>query len=261
MGLFYTIAKYTNYKLKSINEHKIHSPFVYELVTDVLYDKNPFYVFDDIESIRAKLKLSTKKITVSDYGANASYKNSNIKSIASIVNTSSKRKKYCEVLFKLVNKYKPLNIIELGTNLGISSMYIASGNKNSRVVTIEGCPNLSKIAQINFNKLGLNNIQLINGVFDESFPKVLEGFNAIDFIFFDGNHRKEATLNYFYKGLEKVHNDSIFVFDDIYWSKGMTEAWEEIKQNSKVTCTIDIFEMGIVFFKKELSKEHFIVNF
>ena len=89
--------------------------------------------------------------------------------------------------------------------------------------------------------------------------KELKEHNQLDFVFFDGNHKKKPTLSYFKQCLEVAHEDSIFIFDDIYWSTEMTEAWQEIKKHPKVTLSIDCFEMGIVFFKKEQAKEHFTV--
>ncbi len=79
-------------------------------------------------------------------------------------------------------------------------------------------------------------------------------------LFIDGNHQKEATLAYFEKLLPTVHNDSVMIFDDIHWSKGMEEAWEIIKQHSEVRVTIDTFQWGLVFFRREQEKEHFVIR-
>ena len=79
-------------------------------------------------------------------------------------------------------------------------------------------------------------------------------------VYFDGNHQKAATLEYFQHCLQFVNNESFFIFDDIHWSKEMESAWEEIKKHPKVKVTIDTFQWGIVFFRKEQEKEHFIIR-
>ena len=117
------------------------------------------------------------------------------------------------------------------------------------------------MAQINFDKIGFENIELVNDTFDHFLPKHLATTSGLDFVFFDGNHQKEATINYFNLCVKKIHNETIFVFDDIHWSEGMTNAWEVIKKNPKVTSTIDLFFMGIVFFNPDLSKENFVLKF
>lgn len=146
----------------------------------------------------------------------------------------------------------------MGTSLGISTLYQAKADGRARVITLEGCPEIAAVAQENFKRLKANNIELMTGNFSTTLPQALRKMQRIDYVFFDGNHRKTATLNYFHEALKYAHEGSVFVFDDIYWSQEMMEAWEEIKAHPQVTLTIDIFYMGIVFFRKEqVTKEHF----
>lgn len=255
------ILNYIKYLLKAKNQHGIHSPFVYELYNNVIKDQTPFYVFQDIESIRAKLLLSNLEIEVSDYGAGSQLHSSNKRKISAIAKNSLKVPKYAQLLFRLVNRFKPKNVLELGTSLGISTMYLASSSTKSNVTTIEGCSNVTKVAQINFDKLGCKNIRLVNQQFDTFLPEYLKTVPTLDFVFFDGNHTKEATLRYFNWCVEKANEQSVFVFDDIYWSNGMNETWQEIKQHQKITTTIDLFAIGIVFFNPDLSNEHFVLRY
>lgn len=261
MNKFNFILNYFKYLLKARNQHGIHSPFVYELYNNVIKDQTPFYIFQDIESIRAKLLLSNLEIEMSDYGAGSQLHSSNKRKISAIAKNSLKAQKYAQLLFRLVNRFKPQNVLELGTSLGISTLYLASSSTKSNVTTIEGCPNVAKVAQINFDKLGCKNIHLVNQQFDTFLPEYLKTVSSLDFVFFDGNHTKEATLRYFNWCVEKAHEQSIFVFDDIYWSKGMNEAWKEIKQHPKITTTIDLFAVSIVFFNPDLSNEHFVLRY
>jgi len=244
-----------------VNQHGIHSPFLYELYNNVIIDQTPFYVFDDIESIRAKLLLTHMSIKINDFGAGSSVNPAKSRKISDIAKNTLKAKKYGQLLFRLVNRFQPNLILELGTSLGVSTLYLASSNSKSNVVTVEGCPNVAKVAQINFDKIGVKNVELVNKKFDDFLPNYLNQIKQLDFVFFDGNHTKEATLRYFDWCLDKAVPTSVFVFDDIYWSKGMKEAWKEIKKHPKITTTIDLFAMGIVFFNTDLSKEDFVLKY
>ena len=237
--------------------HGIHSPFVFDLYNEVINKKGDYYSFDKIEHLRKKLLLSKKEIDVTDLGTGKSGK----RIIGEIAGRSLKEKKYCELLFRLVYYFKPTAILELGTSLGITTSYLASANKNAKVITIEGCPNTAAEAKKSFESLGLNNIETVTGDFENVLSSVIRHPSSIDFIFFDGNHRKEPTLKYFKQCLEVAHNDSVFVFDDIHWSDEMEEAWEQIKSHPDVRVTIDLFFLGLVFFRKEQVKENFIIRF
>jgi len=234
---------------------------LYEFYNNVICDDNPFYVYEDIESIRAKLLLTDMEITIEDHGAGSKVNNSNKRKIKDIAKNTVKSPKYGQLLFRMVNHFKPATILELGSSLGISTMYLAAPSRKIKLTTVEGCPNTAKVAQINFDKIGFENIELIKDTFDHFLPNHLAKIKALDFVFFDGNHQKEATINYFNLCVEKIHNKTVFVFDDIHWSEGMAEAWEEIKKHPKITSSIDLFFIGIVFFNPDLSKENFVLKF
>lgn len=261
MNKLHLISQYLNYFFKARNQHGIHSPYVYELYNNVIKDQTPFYIFKDIESIRAKLLLSNIEIEINDFGAGSSVNKSNKRRINDIAKNSLKAPKYAQLLFRLVNRFKPTDVLELGTSLGVSTLYLAGANSKTQVTTVEGCPNILRVAKINFDKLGLKNINLINQPFEIFLPDYLKTVSSLDFVFFDGNHTKDATLNYFNWCVEKTNQQTVFVFDDIYWSKGMNEAWDEIKQHQKITTTIDLFAVGIVFFNSDLSKENFMLRY
>lgn len=244
-----------------MNEHGVHSPFVYELLLSTIYNKRNFYAYLQIEKLRNALSLSDEKLECVDLGAGSHVKNASKKSVKDIVSSAAKSPKYAQLIFRLVNHFQPNTILELGTSLGISSAYMAAANSKSKIITIEGCKEIADVATKNFQKLEFKNIEQHIGNFDEVLSGVLKKINQLDFVFFDGNHRKEPTLNYFKQCLEKANEQSVFVFDDIYWSSEMKEAWEEIKNHEKVTVTLDLFYMGIVFFRKEQVKEHFIITF
>jgi predicted O-methyltransferase YrrM len=137
--------------------------------------------------------------------------------------------------------------LELGTSLGISTSFLASAYSKSNVVTIEGCPQTAKVAQQTFDDLKLRNIELIVGQFDEKLDSALTENEPFDLIYIDGNHREEATIRYFEQIEKHAAKEAVFILDDIYWSAGMTRAWEKIKGHKNVSVTLDLFRMGIVF--------------
>lgn len=256
--------KYFNYYLSASNGkgHGVHSPFVFDFIKMVLNDNNNYPDYNPIEKLRKELLQDNRVIEVEDFGAGSLAVPHKQKKVSDIAGSFLKPKKFAHLLFRIVKYYKPKTIIELGTSLGITSSYLASVNKSSEVYTLEGSVNTASIAQENFNKLGLHNIKLIPGNFDDTLPGLISKLDQVDLAFVDGNHRKEPTLNYFNQFLHRATEDSIFIFDDIHWSAEMEEAWKEIRQHPSVTLTIDLFFIGLVFFKKDFkAKQHFSIRF
>lgn len=235
----------------------MHSPFVFDFMKHVLYDHRHFYAYDEIEKMRENLLKGDLTLEVTDYGTGTSSK----RSLKSIIKTSVKPAKQAQLLFRIVDHYKCYKILELGTSLGLTALYLASASKNSNVITLEGDPQIALQAQKNFNALKKKNILLCTGKFEETLNSALTLQDKTDLIFFDGNHREEATLQYFQQSLHHADERSIFIFDDIHWSRGMKKAWHIVQVNERVTITIDLFYLGIVFFRKELSKQHFVLRF
>ena len=253
------ITSYLKFLRRSTNAHGVHSPFVYDLVRQCFYDKSPKDWYKLFENYRGALLRNKSTIEFEDLGAgskNLQHKQRKISKIASNAGITVKRAK---LLGRLSAYFGCENILELGTSLGIATASLALANPKSKIITLEGCKNTAKVAKDSFNKFDLSNIELITGNFKETLPQALSN-KTYDLIFFDGNHQKEATLDYFNQSLEHIHNDSVFIFDDIYWSKGMQEAWQIIKAHPKVTLSIDTFRWGIVFFRKGQEKQHFTVR-
>lgn len=254
------IIRYLKYLFKAKTVYSVHSPFVFDVVSNVIQNQKRYYAYNEVEALRSELLSSSEIIEVNDFGAN-SKKRIKKRKVKEIAAGSAKSAKYGQLLFRLVNQFKPQYVLELGTSLGISTLYQALPNKNAKFISIEGCPNISSIALKNFQKFNLNNIELITGNFDEILESVLKKFHQIDYVFFDGNHTKESTLKYFGQCAKLSHNNTIFVFDDINWSDEMQSAWECIKAHPKVKITIDLFFLGLVFFRQEQEKEDFVIMF
>ncbi|MDP4265944.1 MAG: class I SAM-dependent methyltransferase [Bacteroidota bacterium] len=254
------LFRFIKYKFTSVTIYKIHSPFVFKLCEDILHNDTSFYDHTLIESLRTILLADNNKINVSDYGAGSLINNKRSRKIKKIT-AYAQSPKYAGLLSRIVYYFKPSSIIELGTSVGISAMYLATPCKTVPVYSIEGCPETAALANKNIEKLKYKNIHIINGTFDDVLPQILTKTSNPSLIFFDGNHRKDPTLKYFNTCLKHIDNESIMIFDDIHWSDEMEQAWNEIKNHPDVTVSIDLFHLGLVFFKKELSKQNFIIRF
>ncbi|GGZ81126.1 O-methyltransferase [Algibacter mikhailovii] len=236
----------------------MHSPFVYNLVTQCFYDQTNFEDYILLKNYRKSLLTNTSKIVVSDLGAGSrvmKQKERHISNIAAKAGTSNKRAK---LLYRLTNYLEPDKVLELGTSLGIATHAISLGNPKTKITSIEGCPATATFSTNQLKRYNINNVSIITGDFNNEIKNLKT--NTYDLVFFDGNHQKEATLSYFESLLDNTNNNSVFIFDDIYWSQGMTEAWEMIKKHPKVTVTIDTFFWGFVFFRTEQAKEDFTIR-
>ena len=235
----------------------MHSPFVFDFIKNVLKDKKKYDCYNKIETIRKELLSNNQIIEVEDFGAGSAIIKTNKRIVKDIAASSLKPKKYAQLLFRMVQYYKPSagsggqTILELGTSFGITTSYLASGNTAAAIYTCEGAAAIAAIAKNNFETLSLKNIHLTEGDFTQTLPGLLSQLKQIDFAFVDGNHRKEPTIEYFDKLLEYSTSSTILVFDDIHWSKEMEEAWALIRQHPAVTLSIDLFFIGIVFFNQD----------
>ncbi len=239
--------------------YDVHSPFVYALAEAMLEDNRHYYAFSMIEPLRQRLLQNQDKINVVDYGAGSKMNNQPIRPINSIAKSALSPPFQTRMLFRLVNHLKPKTMLEMGTSLGISTMYQAAAAMNGQMITLEGSPEIAKVAQSMFKMYqDPLNIDLRVGQFVQTLPSALQQLEKLDYAFIDGNHRHTPTLTYFQKCLNYAHDQSVFVFDDIHWSSEMETAWEQIKANPRVTLTIDLYFMGLVFFRKEnKAKQHF----
>ncbi len=256
-----TALKYIQHYITGQTRHDAHSPFMYKLITKCIKRKGDTGMCMRIEKLKAELKKSPDTITVVDYGAGTGQGNTYQAPVAKIAANSAIGRRHGRLLHKLVRYFNPGLVLELGTSLGIGTAYMASATDEVKVLTIEGSPETAALAGKNFNRLGLQNIKQQVGNFDEALPAIISNNPRLDMVFFDGNHRLEPTLRYFEQCLQGVHNDTVFVFHDIHWSAEMEEAWETIKNHPQVSVTVDLFFSGLVFFRHELSKQHYRLRF
>ncbi|MCD4679622.1 MAG: class I SAM-dependent methyltransferase [Bacteroidales bacterium] len=255
------VLRYIKYYLRARNSYSLHSPFVFELYTKVISDKQKYPEYKIVEKRRRELLRNKRLISVFDMGAGAVKHPESFRRIKTIIKRSSSTPAKAQLLFRLARYFNPEKILELGTSMGISTMYLSCGAPQSEIITIEGCSNISSVAESNFRKAKITNIQQNIGNFEILLPKILKKMQHVDLLFVDGDHKKEKVVDYFEKCLEYSGSESVFIFDDIHWSNGMESAWEMIINHPRVKVSIDLFYFGILFFKEELSKERFILRF
>ena len=254
----YQITSYIKFLLSSTNQHGVHSPFVYSFVTKCLYDKTKFDNYKKLNQYKNDLLNSSIELHVVDLGEGSKKMANKQRHVSQMAKTSSSSKKNTKLLYRVAKYFDFKKTLELGTSLGMGTYALSLANPKAKITTIEGCPNTSAFAKSQLENQDIANVEFMEGNFEDIIPRLKD--ENYDFIFFDGHHNKVATIKYFESLLPKIHNETVFVFDDIYWSKGMTEAWEYIKNHKLVTVTVDCFHLGFVFFRKEQAKEHFKIR-
>ena len=255
-----SVKKYFEYLLRARDEHSIHSPFLFDFYTKAVKNKVVPEEFHSIEAIRSALSKSDKSIQIQDFGAGSLADASKVRKVKNILKSAEKPLRLRQLLFRTVQYFQPSVLIDIGTSFGITTMAQAAAVPSAKVYTFEGCLETAQIAKSNFSEAGFRNIELTEGNFDDTLKPQIDALPSVDYVFFDGNHRLEPTLKYFDICLQKAHNNSVFIFDDIYWSDEMEEAWRQIKNHPSVTLSLDFFFLGMIFFKRELSKEHFTLK-
>lgn len=249
---FITTADYPN----AIKNKKLT-----DIIQQVFYNHGMYYAYDKAEEWRKLLLNSPQNIEVEDYGAGSHKNNSKQKSVKNIAKHATQRTNYSRLLFRLINHFKPKNVLELGTSLGVSTMYMAFADSRIKIHTIEGCQAIQQIAKSGFDKYHLKNINAHLGKFDELLPELLPKIQPLEMVYIDGNHAKEPTIDYFNLCLKYAGEKCIFVFDDIRWSKQMYEAWLEISINDNISVAIDTFFVGIVFVNNNLKNNALKLRF
>lgn len=256
--MIFQISAYLKFLARSTNQHGVHSPFVFSLVTQCFYDRKKYAVYDLLQKYRTQLEENHTIISVSDFGSGSKIFKSNQRKVSAIAKTAGIKSKNAKLLYRLAAYLEPKSILEIGTSLGMATAALALGAKNGTITSVEGCPETAAIALKNLQDLKISNISVRCDSFENFLSRVEN--QQFDFVYFDGNHTQEATLKYFHALLPTITNDTCWIFDDIYWSADMQQAWQKIVNHPKVTVSIDTFQWGIVFFRSEQQKEHFTIR-
>lgn len=261
MRLLFPIISYLSYYLKAVNEHSLHSPFIYDFYTNIVKPHKMYYAFDKIESYRKHYLQQQEIVHLNELGAGSHHNSSLNRSIGDIARHSLSSSKLSQLLFKIIHHFQFQTVIELGTSLGINSLYMEAANPAGKVFTFEGSNSMVEKSRELFEQANISNIQIIQGNIDEQLPLFLNKIVELDLVYFDANHRYEPTLKYFEWCSPKAHSQSVFIIGDIHWSKEMRLAWKDIQLHPNVMLTLDLYEAGLVFFKNQPQKQHFVLEF
>lgn len=257
--MLYQFQAFLRFYWGAVTKYQLHSPFVFELVQAVLADRRRYYAFRDAELLREKMLSSDVALDVTDFGTGASRgtKKRSLRQIARLAGSSAEQGRR---LFRLAQWLAPKTMLELGSSVGISTMYLASAARNTPFLSLEGCPQTAEVARTNTEMLGLKSVNIIAGAFEKTLLPALEQLQQVDLVYLDGNHRLAPTLQYFETCLPFAREQSVFIFDDIHWSPEMQTAWEHIQQHPKVNLTIDFFDFALAFVNPDFKvKQHWKV--
>lgn len=258
MSRLFQVKTYLNYWLDSVNEHSLHSPFLYDLYTKYInLEPEPDL---QIEKLRFDLRKTHREIRAEDVGAQSKHFTGSTRKISEIAETSLSNVRFSSLYQRLTEYVEAKTIIELGTSFGLNTLYLAK-KKNAKVYTFEGSGSIAEVAEDTFRFSGVTNIEIIKGNINSTLYSTLSRLPKIDFAFIDANHQYEPTKKYFEELLMKVHHKSMLVIDDIHGSPGMNKAWREICNHDLVHTSLDLYRCGILFFDPSLTKQHVVLQF
>jgi predicted O-methyltransferase YrrM len=252
----FQIRSYLTYWLDAVDQHSLHSPFFFDFYSGVVKgaEKHPPIAAD----LRKKLETDPRTVVVEDFGTGSRL--NNVRTISSIALKSLSSPRFSAMFSRIIQRYEHKTIIELGTSLGINTLYLAR-NREAKIYTFEGSKSIAELALLTFEFAGHKNIKLIQGNIDSTYPDFLTTLRKIDFLFIDANHTYEATIKYFTDSLPKTHEKTVIVIDDIHASPAMEKAWKKIIENPLVHSSADIYRCGVLFFDPSLNKQHVILQF
>lgn len=261
MGKISLVKGYIHYWLNAVNKHSLQAPFVYDFYVKIISENPIEPVFSKIEAHRNAYLQDHRLIAVNSPGATSQLSAKKQRKISNIARHSLSSATFSHLLYRIVDWKKPKVIFELGTSLGINTLYLSAAYPEAMIYTFEGCPQTADIARKLFEEWELKNITLVEGNIDQTLHQILSEIETVDFVYMDANHRYGPTLAYYKLLHTKANADSIFVIDDIYWSSGMYKAWKCIKAREEVKLSLDIFDAGLLFFLPLYKKQHYTLMF
>ncbi|MBB4080711.1 putative O-methyltransferase YrrM [Lewinella aquimaris] len=237
--------------------YDVHSPFLSEFVREVYHDDRTYYAFQLIRHLRAYWDTRKDSVGLQSLGAKSRTTRRSRRSVASLVRSNAIGRRAGEFLFRLALWHRPSRIVELGTNAGISTLYLHAADTRIPLHTVEGNPEVAALATETFRRAGVSpQLRSFTATFREYLDNQLPKDKTRLLAFIDGDHRHAPTIAYVTRLLEVATDDSIIVVADIHWSRGMETAWKELKQLPRVTASIDTYHFGILFLRPELRGPH-----
>jgi len=255
------VNQYLKHLFKSFHLHGIHSPFVFEFEKKCLRDSSYYQDYERLSRFRESVKNTPTVLQIQDHGAGSQVFKSNTRNTADILKHNSSSVKMSRLLYRVVRYFKPQQVLELGTSLGIATHAMATAAPDAQIKSIEGSAAIADFTSNHLENHQVDNVCITTNTFDDFLDKLLKETNShqYDLVYLDGHHDGAATIVYFERLLAYSHNDTVFILDDIYWSRDMTAAWNKLCKHSKVSASVDIFEIGFLFLRKEQPQQRFHV--
>ena len=218
---------YLKYLLQRKTEFSVHSPFVYDFMKKVLYDHGSNRDYDLM--LRISRLLDGKKFP-----------------------TRSRRKE-ARLLYRLVRFFEPETVLTFGQLSALNTSALALGNLQTKVY-LEQSPDFLET----LNSMGVVNVNLIrhNENKEEQFERENTGF-----VYYSFDDFGEDTWNNLEDGFGEVDEDTVLIFEGIHHSHRTEAAWEAIKANEDVTLSIDVYSIGMVFFREGIEKQDFVLKY
>lgn len=257
MANYHQLKAFTRHWLTSVDKHSIHSPFFFDFYNKVILDKVDPDRFNEIEKLRANLLINSSEVEVTDFGAGSKKLTGTKRKLMDIASTSLTPQKFARLYHNIINFQEAKNVVELGTSLGVTSLYLAK-RESCHVTTFEGSHSLVNVALTNFEFFDTHNIELIEGDINSTLSEFVQNPAKINFVLMDAHHKYESTMHYFDLMMRRLDEKSIVVLDDIHWSEEMERAWNELRASQLVYGSIDLFRCGILFFDPDINRQHFV---
>ncbi len=254
----------------------IHSPGLFELVNGVIFNAYQLKVPDEIRAVHRELGNDRTLIGpeapgspvqgardpgTADPGAGSRVGRPENRTVGSFVRRSSVSSRYGALLYRMARWFEPGMIIELGTGLGISTLYLAAGSNGVPLHTIEGNRARAEFSSQLIKRCGFFAVKVHVGEIGEMLERLPETGEKRFLAFVDGNHQYGPTLTYLRRLIDMAGEEALVIMDDIHWSRGMYRAWREIISWQEVRASIDLFHVGILWLRKDLAKTELKMKF
>lgn len=204
----------------------VHSPWAYELIEFVINEKLPYYAYEDLYSFWEKAPQYLPQYPQSRD----------------------------ELLFRLVNRFNPGFILEVGTGAGVSTGYLASVSKDSKVVTVDH--KHPAVKEVRKNLKRIPNIEYI--VADdvlEAVQEILDGGVMPKFVHVAHTSQWRQVVELL---IPRMESDAVIVVEDL-GKKEKKEWWKGVIQNERVGVTFQMSKVGLLFFDLKKTKQHYLL--
>ena len=203
----------------------VHSPWAYDLIENVINERHPYYAYDDLYSFWENAPQDLPQYPQSRD----------------------------ELLFRLVNRFNPRFILEVGTGAGVSTGYLASVSTRSRVVTVDNPHPASK--QVLRNLKRIHNIEYIAADVTQTVRDILDSGTIPQFIHIAHTALWKEVVEMI---LPYATPDMVIVVEDM-GKKQKKEWWDQLIKDERIGVTFQMKKAGLLFFDHKKTKQHYVL--